>query len=212
MRKAPSLGQLSGAWDALNWPKGAQSSSTKLASYPPKPRSLCCAFCRNTSFSASAEPAPSELMFELLRLLTATWKLPSLLASSGATYFTGSTYFRLRYPLSEIGTGSIRTDVRVIAATNRDLEAAIAAGLFRSDLFYRLNVFPIEIPPLREREEDIPLLVEYSIDRYARKAGKNFQTVNKESLDQLQSYSWPGNIRELQNVIERSVIVSSGDI
>ena len=110
------------------------------------------------------------------------------------------------------GAGSIRTDVRVIAATNRDLEAAIAAGLFRSDLFYRLNVFPIEIPPLRERKEDIPLLVEYFIDRYARKAGKNFQTVNKESLDLLQSYSWPGNIRELQNVIERSVIVSSGDI
>src|SRR5580704_4084856 len=99
MRRAPSLGQLSGAWDALNWPKGAQSSSTKLASYLPKPRSLCCAFCRNASLSASAEPAPSELMFGLLRLLTATWKLPSLLASSGATYFTGSTYFRLRYPL-----------------------------------------------------------------------------------------------------------------
>jgi formate hydrogenlyase transcriptional activator len=105
------------------------------------------------------------------------------------------------------GTGSIRTDVRVIAATNRDLEAAIAAGLFRSDLFYRLNVFPIEIPPLRERKKDIPLLVEYFIDRYARKAGKNFQTVNKKSLDLLQSYPWPGNIRELQNVIERSVIV-----
>jgi transcriptional regulator with GAF, ATPase, and Fis domain len=105
------------------------------------------------------------------------------------------------------GTGSIRTDVRVIAATNRDLGAAIAAGRFRSDLFYRLNVFPIEIPPLRERGEDIPLLVEYFIDRYARKAGKSFQTVNKKSLDLLQSYSWPGNIRELQNVIERSVIV-----
>jgi transcriptional regulator with PAS, ATPase and Fis domain len=87
------------------------------------------------------------------------------------------------------------------------LEAAIAAGLFRSDLFYRLNVFPIEIPPLRERKKDIPLLVEYFIDRYARKAGKNFQTVNKKSLDLLQSYPWPGNIRELQNVIERSVIV-----
>src|SRR6202167_717215 len=106
------------------------------------------------------------------------------------------------------GAGSIRTDVRVIAATNRDLEAAIAAGLFRSDLFYRLDVFPIEIPPLRERKEDIPLLVEYFIDRYARKAGKNFQTVNKKSLDLLQSYAWPGNIREFQNVIERSVIVS----
>ncbi len=105
------------------------------------------------------------------------------------------------------GTGSIRTNVRVIAATNRDLETAIAAGMFRSDLFYRLNVFPIEIPPLRERREDIPLLVEYFIDRYARKAGKSFQAVNKESLDLLQAYPWPGNIRELQNVIERSVIV-----
>ena len=105
------------------------------------------------------------------------------------------------------GVGTIRINVRVIAATNRDLEAAIAAGLFRSDLFYRLNVFPIEMPPLRERREDVPMLVEYFIDRYARRAGKSFQTVNKKSLDLLQSYSWPGNIRELQNVIERSVIV-----
>jgi len=103
--------------------------------------------------------------------------------------------------------GSIRTNVRVIAATNRDLEAAVAAGTFRSDLFYRLNVFPIEVPSLRQRREDIPLLVEYFIDRYARKARKSFQTVHKQSLDLLQSYSWPGNIRELQNVIERSVIV-----
>jgi transcriptional regulator with GAF, ATPase, and Fis domain len=105
------------------------------------------------------------------------------------------------------GTGSIRTNVRVIAATNRDLEAAIAAGTFRSDLFYRLNVFPVEMPSLRERREDIPLLVEYFIDRFARQAGKSFQAVNKKSLDLLQSYPWPGNIRELQNVIERSVIV-----
>jgi len=105
------------------------------------------------------------------------------------------------------GNRSIRTDVRVIAATNRDLEAAIAAGAFRSDLFYRLNVFPIEVPPLRERREDIPLLVEYFIDRYGRKAGKSIRTVNKKSLDLLQSYPWPGNIRELQNVIERSLIV-----
>jgi len=105
------------------------------------------------------------------------------------------------------GTGSIRTNVRVIAATNRDLEAAIAAGTFRSDLFYRLNVFPIEVPPLRERQEDIPVLVDYFIDRYARKAGKSIRGVNKKSLELLQSYPWPGNIRELQNVIERSVIV-----
>jgi len=105
------------------------------------------------------------------------------------------------------GTGSIRSNARVIAATNRDLEAAIAAGTFRRDLFYRLNVFPIEVPPLRERQEDIPVLVDYFIDRYARKAGKSIRGVNKKSLELLQAYPWPGNIRELQNVIERSVIV-----
>jgi PAS domain S-box-containing protein len=105
------------------------------------------------------------------------------------------------------GTRRIRTDVRVIAATNRDLPAAIISGSFRSDLFYRLNVFPIEIPSLRERREDIPLLVEYFIDRYARKAGKPIATVEKRTLEVLQSYPWPGNIRELQNVIERSIIV-----
>jgi PAS domain S-box-containing protein len=106
------------------------------------------------------------------------------------------------------GSGSIQTDVRVLAATNRDLESAIATGTFRGDLFYRLNVFPIEMPPLRERREDIPLLVEYFLERYARKAGKTFKAVDRKSLDLLQSYPWPGNIRELQNVIERSVIVS----
>jgi PAS domain S-box-containing protein len=105
------------------------------------------------------------------------------------------------------GTRRICVDVRVIAATNRDLQAAISAGSFRSDLFYRLNVFPIEIPSLRERREDIPLLVEYFIDRYARKAGKNIKRVNKKTLELLHSYPWPGNIRELQNVIERSVIL-----
>ena len=110
------------------------------------------------------------------------------------------------------GTRSIHADVRVIAATNRDLQAAIAAGVFRDDLFYRLSVFPIEIPPLRERIEDIPLLVEYFIDRYARKAGKSIREVNKKALDLFQSYPWPGNIRELQNVIERSVIVCESEI
>ena len=110
------------------------------------------------------------------------------------------------------GTGSMQTDVRVVAATNRDLESAISAGSFRSDLYYRLNVFPIEMPTLRERNDDIPLLVEYFLARYARRAGKSFQMVNKQSLDLLQSYPWPGNIRELQNVIERSVIVSDGEI
>jgi formate hydrogenlyase transcriptional activator len=105
------------------------------------------------------------------------------------------------------GNQSIRANARVIAATNRDLEAAIAEGTFRSDLFYRLNVFPIEIPPLRERKEDIPLLVEYFIDRFARKAGKTIRGMNKKTLDLFLSYPWPGNIRELQNVVERSVIV-----
>src|SRR6202158_115151 len=105
------------------------------------------------------------------------------------------------------GTRSIRTNVRVIAATNRNLQVAIATGTFRSDLFYRLNVFPIDMPPLRKRREDIPVLVEYFVDHCARKAGKNIQGITKESLDLLRSYPWPGNIRELQNVIERSVIM-----
>src|SRR5246127_3880823 len=109
------------------------------------------------------------------------------------------------------GTRPIRVDVRVIAATNRDLQAAISAGSFRGDLFYRLNVFPIEIPPLRDRRDDIPMLVEYFIDRFARKAGKSIRGLNKKTLDLLQSYAWPGNIRELQNVIERSVIVCESE-
>jgi len=109
------------------------------------------------------------------------------------------------------GNQPIRADVRVIAATNRNLPSAIAAGTFRRDLFYRLNVFPIDIPPLRERKEDIPMLVEYFIDRYARKAGKKIRTVEKSTLELLQSYPWPGNIRELQNVIERSIIVCEAE-
>jgi formate hydrogenlyase transcriptional activator len=105
------------------------------------------------------------------------------------------------------GNRSIKTNVRVIVATNRDLQACIVAGTFREDLFYRLNVFPIEIPSLRQRREDIRMLVQYFIDRYARELGKNIRTVSKETLDLFQSYTWPGNIRELRNVIERSVIV-----
>ncbi len=105
------------------------------------------------------------------------------------------------------GTRSIQTNVRVVAATNRDLRAAIAAGTFRSDLFYRLNVFPLEVPPLRDRREDIPELIEYFIDCCANHVGKNIGGIEKNSLDLLQSYPWPGNIRELQNVIERSVIM-----
>ncbi|HEX8797864.1 MAG TPA: sigma 54-interacting transcriptional regulator, partial [Terriglobales bacterium] len=110
------------------------------------------------------------------------------------------------------GTQSIRVDVRVIAATNRDLKAAVGKGTFREDLFYRLNVFPITVPPLRERREDILMLVEYFVQRYAKRAGKNIQSIDKKTLDLLQAYDWPGNIRELQNVIERSVILSSGDV
>jgi transcriptional regulator with GAF, ATPase, and Fis domain len=110
------------------------------------------------------------------------------------------------------GTRQIRADVRVIAATNRDLQAAISTGSFRSDLFYRLHVFPIEIPPLRERKEDILLLVEHFIDRYARKAGKNITSVDKKTFRLLESYAWPGNIRELQNVIERSIILCESEI
>jgi PAS domain S-box-containing protein len=107
-----------------------------------------------------------------------------------------------------VGAGQvIRVDVRVIAATNRDLKAAVANGAFREDLYYRLNVFPLEMPPLRARRSDIHLLVEYFVDRYARKAGKSIRSVDKKTLQLLQSYPWPGNIRELQNIIERSVIV-----
>ena len=107
-----------------------------------------------------------------------------------------------------IGGGQpIRADVRVITATNRDLESEIAKGTFRKDLYYRLNVFPIAIPPLRERKEDIPTLVEYFIHRYSRKAGKKVGSIDRKTLDSLELYAWPGNIRELQNVIERSVIV-----
>jgi len=105
----------------------------------------------------------------------------------------------------------LKADVRVVAATNRDLRAAIAEGKFREDLFYRLNVFPIEIPPLRERKEDIALLVEYFVERYASKAGKTITGINKKSMEVLQYYSWPGNIRELQNVIERSVIICDSE-
>jgi formate hydrogenlyase transcriptional activator len=109
------------------------------------------------------------------------------------------------------GNEPLKTDVRVVAATNRDLQAAITEGRFRDDLFYRLNVFPIEVPPLRERKQDIPLLVEYFVDRYGAKAGKKITGINKRSMELLQSYRWPGNIRELQNVIERSVIICESE-
>jgi len=109
------------------------------------------------------------------------------------------------------GSRPIPSNVRIVAATNRDLETAIASGEFRSDLYYRLNVFPIELPPLRERKPDIPLLAEYFIDRYSKNAGKRIKGISKKTLDLLISYHWPGNIRELQNVIERSLIVNESE-
>src|SRR6266478_5247085 len=109
------------------------------------------------------------------------------------------------------GSQTVPVDVRVIAATNKDLSAAVAEGAFRQDLFYRLNVFPIQIPALRERVDDIPLLVEYLIDRYAQAAGKKIKNINKGTLELFQNYDWPGNVRELQNVIERAVILSDGE-
>jgi transcriptional regulator with GAF, ATPase, and Fis domain len=109
------------------------------------------------------------------------------------------------------GSRLISTNVRIIAATNRDLATAIASGTFRADLFYRLNVFPIHVPPLRHRKEDIPMLVEYFVKRYAEKAGKQISNIGKDTLQLCQSYHWPGNIRELQNIIERSVILCTGD-
>jgi len=109
------------------------------------------------------------------------------------------------------GTRVIPTDVRIIAASNRDLAAAIASGTFRADLFYRLNVFPIHVPPLRQRKEDVPMLVEYFVNRYAEKARKRVSKIDKNALKLCQSYPWPGNIRELQNIVERSVILCSGE-
>ena len=108
-------------------------------------------------------------------------------------------------------THPITVDVRVVAATNRDLEAAVERGGFRQDLFYRLNVFPIRIPPLRERLDDIPVLAQYLIERYAKQAGKSIRTISKPTLDLLQAYDWPGNVRELQNVIEPAVIQCDGE-
>lgn len=145
-------------------------------------------------------------------------------AAAGGTIFLdeigdlpGETQLALLRVLQEreferIGSNQpISVDVRVVAATHRDLKAAVSAGTFRADLFYRLNVFPIEIPSLRHRVDDIPLLVEYLIERYAKKAGKKIRHVKKKTLELFQHYDWPGNIRELQNVIERAVILSDGE-
>ena len=145
-------------------------------------------------------------------------------AATGGTIFLdeigdlpGETQLALLRVLQEreferIGSNQpIAVDVRVVAATHRDLNAAVAAGTFRQDLFYRLNVFPIEVPALRDRADDIPLLVEYLIERYAKKAGKRIRHIAKKTLELFQRYHWPGNIRELQNVVERAVILCDGD-
>jgi PAS domain S-box-containing protein len=108
------------------------------------------------------------------------------------------------------GTQSISVNVRVLAATNRDLQSAVQSGTFRQDLFYRLNVFPLRVPALRERADDIPLLVEYMIERYSKRTGKRITSISKRTMDLFQNYPWPGNIRELQNVVERAVILTDG--
>jgi len=106
----------------------------------------------------------------------------------------------------------VSVDVRIVAATNRDLKAAVDAGSFRLDMFYRLSVFPIHVPALRERIDDMPQLVEHLVERYAGKAGKKFSVIKMNTIEALQAHDWPGNIRELQNVIERAVILSDGDV
>jgi transcriptional regulator with GAF, ATPase, and Fis domain len=108
------------------------------------------------------------------------------------------------------GSQAIALNVRVIAATNRDLSAAVSAGTFRSDLYYRLNVFPIAVPALRERSEDVPLLLEYFVKRFAERMGKRIRKIDKRTLGACQAYAWPGNIRELQNIVERSMILCTG--
>jgi formate hydrogenlyase transcriptional activator len=106
----------------------------------------------------------------------------------------------------------MRVDVRVIAATNRNLEETVRAGRFRSDLFYRLNVFPLEVPPLRERRSDISQLVMFFLSRFSKRFSKNVDAVSQETMERLVSYAWPGNVRELQNVIERAVVLTQGPV
>jgi transcriptional regulator with GAF, ATPase, and Fis domain len=107
---------------------------------------------------------------------------------------------------------TIKVDVRVISATNRDVKEIVAQGMFRSDLFYRLNVFPLVVPPLRERKADIPLLVSFFLSRFGKKLGKEVRGLSQKSMACLASYSWPGNIRELQNVVERAVVIAKGPV
>jgi transcriptional regulator with GAF, ATPase, and Fis domain len=108
------------------------------------------------------------------------------------------------------GNTSIKSDVRVIAATNRDLLKCVREGTFREDLYYRLNVFPLHLPALRERAGDIPLLAQFLLTKFAARIGRRIESISRESMQRLQDYSWPGNVRELENVLERAVILSSG--
>jgi two-component system response regulator HydG len=144
-------------------------------------------------------------------------------ASSGTLFLdeigdvSAATQVRLLRALQEgeikpVGSTEIRkVDVRVVAATNRDLEAAVRAGTFRQDLFYRLNVVALELPPLRRRAEDVPLLIDHFLRRYAAKFGKNVTRILPEVMEALQGYSWPGNVRELENVVQRAVVLAAGD-
>jgi Nif-specific regulatory protein len=146
------------------------------------------------------------------------------LASGGTIFldevgdFTPATQIKLLRVLQERefervgGTDTIKADVRVIAATNRDLDQLIAAGKFRPDLYYRLNVFSIHVPPLRERKTDIPLLADHFVEKYSKLNHKNIQRISTPAIDMLMSYHWPGNVRELENCIERAVLLSSDDV
>src|SRR6201998_1258323 len=187
MRKARLPGPFSGDSVGSSWRTAARSSWTRWANSRPRRRGRCELSSGGTIFLAEVGELSSETQVALLRVLQER------------------EFERVG------GRERIQGDVRVVGAPNRDLTAAVADGTFRQDLFYRLNVFPLEMPPLRERREDIPMLVESFIGRYARRAGKTFRRVSKGTLDCLQSYPWPGNVRELQNVIERSVIVSETD-
>ena len=110
------------------------------------------------------------------------------------------------------GSKPINVDLRIVAATNRDLEKCVAQGTFREDLYYRLNVFPIRVPPLRERTDDLPLLVWSFVDEFCKTFGKQVESISKDNMLALQRYAWPGNVRELRNVVERAVIVATGPI
>jgi formate hydrogenlyase transcriptional activator len=184
------------------------------------------AFIRVNSAAIPASLIASELFGHEKGAFTGALqrRLGRFEAADGGTIFLdeigdlpGETQMALLRVLQEreierVGSSQpIAVDVRVLAATNRDLEAAVERGVFRQDLYYRLNVFPIRLPPLREHVEDLPVLVAYLVERYAKKAGKSIRTIQKRTLELFQAYDWPGNVRELQNVIERAVVLCEGE-